>query len=109
MTQKCQSEIYLGFESFNLPRPTKMSFQKVSWWHVNSGTGNHLAVTTRDFERLHKPLWELSKSLAPGTQASVVRLLWVALLLRVSVKEDVVPKSLLSHLWVLYPHTKHWV
>lgn len=75
-----------------------MSFQKVSWWLVNSGTGNNLAVTTRGFERLHKPLWELGKSLAAGTQAAAVMLLLVAQLVRARVNKDVVPKSRLSHL-----------
>lgn len=33
-------------------------------FQTNSGTGNNPAVTTQGFERLHKPLWELRKSLA---------------------------------------------
>lgn len=103
MTQMCQSKIYLGFESSSLPRPTKMSFQKVSWWHVNLGTSNNLAVTTRGFQRLHKPSWEHSKSLAPGTQGTGVRLLVVAQIVEVSINKDVLHKTY-CHIFGCYIH-----
>lgn len=98
-THKCQSKTYLGFESSSLPRPTKMSPQKVSWWHVSSGTCNNLAVTTQGSVGLQKPLWELRESLAPGTPAAAVS----------PASHNQYKQrcgSLLSHLWALYLQTK---